>query len=584
DDEYLRLPSEKDVRTRVAAFIQATGNGTLRRCVCVVCARELMINEGKEELIENIPNIQVHLRPEVVHPAYDLWQGLLLLKHEVDDTGKGWVCWECYRALRANKMPKLALNNNMWLGDPPLELRRLTFAETLLVARHYPRCYVFKLYPRDGSRGYNPAHLQRGMAGNMTLYEVNTTAMASMLEGSLMPQHVTTLSSVLAITFIGTRSLLKNWLSRTFRVRREAVHEALQWLKQNNPLYHDITISEQRLMTLPDDEVPEEIEAIIRREDDGEIALQERDGYVLDAIQDEICKSQLKENHIEADVVPLHALGITDSDLSRVSSSELMSYALANLMDVSQEGGYVVRHGLKAIGDFGKDASERGTPNPLAAAFPCLFPYGGGGIEADRATNVSLREHVRWAMQYYDRRFVSHHAFPFVVFAMIQKRDTMRSARLQMRRKDFERDALAFNPRVRALHKHVVTANSKVEGSDNARAQYRGMIWGSCLFLGGPTIWMTINPADMHDPIAQVLAGEIIDLDRFDALAGPDSHQRATNIAGNPYAAAKFFNFLIETMLETLLGITKRASRSCSDMGILGRLSGYFGVVEAQGR
>ncbi|KIN94090.1 hypothetical protein M404DRAFT_35391 [Pisolithus tinctorius Marx 270] len=95
---------------------------------------------------------------------------------------------------------------------------------------------------------------------------------------------------------------------------------------------------------------------------------------------------------------------------------------------------------------------------------------------------------------------------------------------------------------------------------------------------------MTINPADTHNPIAQVLAGEIIDLDRFDALAGPDSHQHATNIASNPYAAAKFFNFLIETMLETLLGITKRPSQACSDMGILRQLSGYFGVVEAQGR
>ena len=48
----------------------------------------------------------------------------------------------------------------MWLGDPPLVLRKLTFAEMLLIARHYPRCYVFKLYPKDGMRGSNPAHLQ----------------------------------------------------------------------------------------------------------------------------------------------------------------------------------------------------------------------------------------------------------------------------------------------------------------------------------------------------------------------------------------------------------------------------------------
>ncbi|KIO00529.1 hypothetical protein M404DRAFT_29447 [Pisolithus tinctorius Marx 270] len=412
------------------------------------------------------------------------------------------------------------------------------------------------------------------MASNVTLYKVNTTTIANMLEGS-------------------TRTLPKNWLSHTFRVRREAVHEALQWLKENNPLYQDITISEQHLKTLPDDEIPVEIEALIQCEDDAAITLQERDGYVQDAIQDEIHKFVIElvnddddpdevvedtdgdlqcsdrdnlTNDEEPDVIPLHTLSVTDSDLSRVSSSELMSHALTNLMDVTQEGGYVVQHSLKPIGDFGKDAMGRGMPNPLAAAFPL---------------NASLREHARWAMQYYDCWFVLHHAFPFVMFAMIQKWDAMRSACLQMQRKDFECDTLALSClTVIELRKAKEEEARKTQISN---PWYHGMIWGSCLFLGGPTIWMMINPADIHDPIAQVLARETIDLDNFDTLEGPDSHQRANNIASNPYAATKFFNFLIETMLETLLGITKWVSRCCSDMGILGRLTGYFGVVEAQG-
>jgi len=276
-----------------------------------------------------------------------------------------------------------------------------------------------------------------------------------------------------------------------------------------------------------------------------------------------------------SDVVPIHALGVTDTDLSKVSSSELMNHALANLCDISQEGGYAVRHGMRLINDFGENAIQTGALNPLAAAFPVLFPYGVGGIESERDTKVSLRDHARWAMQYYDRRFATHHSFPFIVFALMQKREAMRSARLQMRRKDFEREALAIssitlkdlkqaeveegrkkaisNPRVRALRKHVVAANGKVVGSDNARTQYRGMIWGTCLFLGGPTIWITINPADIHDPIAQVFAGESIDMDKFNKLLGPDSHLRAQNIASNPYAAAHFFDFIIHVMLETLI-------------------------------
>lgn len=219
--------------------------------------------------------------PNTVHSAHDLWQGLNVLKANIDDRGKGWVCYECGRALRGGKLPKFTLNNNMWLGDLPLVLRKLTFAESLLIARHNTRCYVFKLYPKDRSRGFHPSHLQRAMAGNVTLYEVNTTAVASMLEGALLPQSVDTLSSIMAITFIGTHKLPTNWLSCMFKVHREAVYEALQWLHAHNELYHDIVISHERLALLPDDEIPQEIEAVIRYKEDGNVATKEREGYAM---------------------------------------------------------------------------------------------------------------------------------------------------------------------------------------------------------------------------------------------------------------------------------------------------------------
>ena len=175
----------------------------------------------------------------------------------------------------------------MWLGEPPLVLRKLTFVETLLIARHYARCYVFKLYPKDGSRGYRPSHLQHTMAGNVMLYEVNTSAIASMLEGALLPQSVNVLSSIVAITFIGTRKLPTDLPSRTFRVRRDVVHEALQWLREHNVLYQDIVISSERLLLLPENEIPLEIEAAIRYEEDGSMVMKEMDGYVMEDLPTE---------------------------------------------------------------------------------------------------------------------------------------------------------------------------------------------------------------------------------------------------------------------------------------------------------
>ena len=51
----------------------------------------------------------------------------------------------------------------------------------------------------------------------------------------------------------------------------------------------------------------------------------------------------------------------------------------------------------------------------------------------------------------------------------------------------------------------------------------------------------------------------------------------------NPYAAAQFFNFIVHTMLEMLMGITLHASHVTSEKGVLGQVTAYFGVVKAQG-
>ena len=75
-------------------------------------------------------------------------------------------------------------------------------------------------------------------------------------------------------------------MTRTFRVRRSAVHEALQWLQANNELYSDVVISADRLGTLPEDHIPAELMALIRHVDDESIATQEREGYVNDSTEE----------------------------------------------------------------------------------------------------------------------------------------------------------------------------------------------------------------------------------------------------------------------------------------------------------
>ena len=116
------------------------------------------------------------------------------------------------------------------------------------------------------------------------------------------------------------------------------------------------------------------------------------------------------------------------------------------------------------------------------------------------------------------------------------------------------------------------------------RATYRSQIWGTCLWLRPPSLWLTINPMDYEDPIAQIFAGENIDMNTFFQVTGPDANSRARNMANDPFASAAFFNFIIRTVIETLFGVHSSRRQVECRMGIFGLVSGYFGVVEAQGR
>jgi hypothetical protein len=120
-------------------------------------------------------------------------------------------------------------------------------------------------------------------------------------------------------------------------------------------------------------------------------------------------------------------------------------------------------------------------------------------------------------------------------------------------------------------------------GTDESCIKIRSLIWGMCVMKNPPSIWLTINPADTQDPIAQVLCGEDLDLDKFNAF---DLDPSSNVVAGDPFASASFFHLIINAILETLLGIKGYGNHSevPREKGIFGTVNTYIGTVEAQGR
>ncbi|CAF4079882.1 unnamed protein product, partial [Rotaria sordida] len=110
-------------------------------------------------------------------------------------------------------------------------------------------------------------------------------------------------------------------------------------------------------------------------------------------------------------------------------------------------------------------------------------------------------------------------------------------------------------------------------GSAYSRTALRTKIHALIYNQGLSSIFLTLNPADIHCPVALYFAGVKLDLDIIQTEQLMDTYKRAEIIASHPVATAKFFHILITNILGTMVV-----------GGVLGPIKAYFGTVESQGR
>lgn len=278
DNEFLKPPGNAMVEKCIASFIDRTRYSALHTRVCMVCAREVGVEEAVDKFVHQIPNNEL-LVPINKHPAHECTLGLLLHPMAISTTTlgpEGAVCHKCISNLEKGHLPRLALANDMWIGGIPLELVVLTLPEQILIARHFPSAHIVKLYPqKKGARSGNCA-----LCGNVSTYRLNTDEIAEMVQGEMMPNPACVLASTIGVTIIGPKNVSKKTMPDFLWVRRNNVRRALVWLKANNPLYSDIVISEDRLAEILEFSVPEVILSLSRYSDNIKELEREHVGYV----------------------------------------------------------------------------------------------------------------------------------------------------------------------------------------------------------------------------------------------------------------------------------------------------------------
>ncbi|CEO59600.1 hypothetical protein PMG11_04272 [Penicillium brasilianum] len=236
-------------------------------------------------------------------------------------------------------------------------------------------------------------------------------------------------------------------------------------------------------------------------------------------------------------------------------------------------------------------------PHYFTSAFPTLFPGGIGGHLDHRTLPVSLVAFANWAIRHHSRRFARHRTFMYLLYDVIQLRNSSLGNSLLIKRSQWDsvtRDLNSLNvdrlkkaseelaanqitadPLVRRLLKNITAIGVQVPGSFFQKLQLRAELRGLLVREGMPAFWLTLNPSDLQNPLVLVLAGVQCSTERSANVASTIRQATATS---DPAAVARFFHYTCKAVLDGLLGSKP------NDIGILGDVSNYFGVVETNGR
>ena len=560
-------PSRQLVEQIVNDFCADTSPSTFEESGCAVCGQltpysELIpvANCGCDLSPLVAPGVTRRERSSQSVPIQEL-EGPV-----IDRTCKN-ICLNCVQSLEKGKVPKHALANGLWLGVVPDELKGLTFAEKMMIARVRHNRAVVRV-----SSG------RAKMVANVIMFSNPTLAVYRML-----PPSRDEMKEVLACIFTGSAQPTEEDFKRTpFLVRRDKVSNALDWLKLNHSDYQDLEISDENLKSYPLSGVPVHVDFKKTRPEESNklpAAMSSHDMEEEDGTEEGIC--------------PFAVHGITGEEYTKLSMTQLKARALKHLHDQGK---------VLGIGHEDKPQSIYDNPQAYPQMFPWLFPYGYGGIgQARHKKKMSEAEHKNHLLMYHDKRFQTDLYFPIVAFNHEQLKAGITGSFLLAKRKKFNQ----ISQRLTALDQTVLSGLVKrlsegervcpetdaekacftvledldhvgghVKGSLTSKKYMRHELWSLISFLGAPSWFITLSPADNRHPICLYFAdtGE-----RF----SPElrlSAERNLLIANNPVAAARFFDLMVRSFIKNVLGVDH------DHPGLYGKTSGYYGTVEQQGR
>ena len=476
------------------------------------------------------------------------------------------VCQPCAESLMAGKTPQHALANGLWLGQVPQELRNLSYAEKLMVARvRHNRCIVSV---KSG---------MHKMRANAIIFSNPTPKVYNIL-----PPPREEMDDVLAFIFTGPcQPTLDDFKRTPLLVRRNAVSKALEWLKLNHSDYADLIISYDNLNQYPEDMPPVMVDYHCS---DGETN-KDPESTAVNDVED--------ETGVDEGDCPFTVHGLSGEQLSDMPLKALKANAIMHLRNKGK---------VLAIGHSTEPESTYDNPQLYPKMLPWLFPYGLGGVRNHRIQQTLAEPNwIRHMLMYHDKRFQTDQYFPLIALNHQQMKQSSRAGAIVTERHNFDKimqrilnvnlkvlqdlsQKLSSGEHVKCenedekicfdLLNDLDTVSGHVQGSLTAKKYMRNEIWSLISFTGAATWFLTFAPADVKHPYCLYLADQKITF----KPEVRDANERYSLIARNPVAGARFFHYMVQMFLKHVVGVNS------NDTGLYGKPAAYYGTVEQQGR
>ena len=588
-DNYNWPPDiDKELKVKcLQEFSDALSSKALKISVCAICGIESRDTETMS--LDEIPNKHKLMKTHSnnVLDEYN-YSGYILDKEGIHES-KLTCCKDCLRNLQQNQLPACSVANQLQFGTCPPELENLTIVEKTLIAAFRTSLCVIKFKEIAGT-----GTEQKGLRGNSISFPQDIECITSNLKAEELPNNENNLTDTLKVVYVGSKPPTKRQLQNVLQVRRKKVMDALRWLKEHHKQYSNIKINQKRIRKLPKRGIPPSIWQTILHSDDTGVEKSSQSGYVNENIENVIRDAEMN-NEDDGDIV-MGSSGVIDVDVSSLTSLQESTATARHLIENTRnaedhEEITLIPHGPDPV-------CEYRNPEMWTGGYPWLFPYGTGGPEEDRKVNLSFHKWMKYVLNHRLSRFRLDHAFQFHIFNVLQKRNVCLHTSMIVKQPKFAdtadklsklsskqienaisslSDRKMDDPAVKLLLDQVQVVGKHLPGSPYAKKPYRMEIHGQMISLGMPAIYITLNPADIHHPLVSFFAGEDIDLDALFPEV-PPPRQRAKLVSQQPIACAKFFDTIVKAFLDCILRFGKEEG------GVFGRVSGYFGTVEEQGR